>query len=533
MNSRFHVAFNSVRIFLITSLAVICVGCDAFASPTPTPTATATYTPTYTVEPTLEPTATFTPTATPQPTDTPTITPTATETLLPTATFTPSLVPTQVNTPQATVGFVSDNFDQVVAPANIVTMLESPMIAYINTNNRNQGVSALTPQPGNHIQTLYYASPTSRVSTAIMTVDSSTGGDIYPAPSGQFLAYIRHDPNPAIAGVYIVNLTLSIPMQGRVLPITSFIQRGILSSPSWSPDGTRLAFALATEYDMDIFTVGNQGLSPTNITQSGAYDFWPSYSPDGNFILFVSDRNVCPTWIPAQPNTCDGNNVPPPTGGHVFIMDIATRIVTQVSNQWVTEPPRWLTSRLVTYASGDPAFGDPERSIFINDIVVGQEIEVNVPNSPDLIKLSEVWSPTGDMVMYQAVNGSQTEIVLATVNGAEIARTNEYAFARYGMSGAWSPSGSAVAIGGRRGVCPHGVIVRNNQFQAVTSGIAPPSMCEPAFSPNGQFLAFTGVTPRVDGRVDVFVANSNGAGPASITGSLLGEIQMIGWVGGQ
>jgi hypothetical protein len=40
------------------------------------------------------------------------------------------------------------------------------------------------------------------------------------------------------------------------------------------------------------------------------------------------------------------------------------------------------------------------------------------------------------------------------------------------------------------------------------------------------------VNPRIDGRVDVYIANQNGFGAVNITSSLRGSIQLLGWVGG-
>ena len=96
----------------------------------------------------------------------------------------------------------------------------------------------------------------------------------------------------------------------------------------------------------------------------------------------------------------------------------------------------------------------------------------------------------------------------------------------------WSPNGETLAVGGIDGQCPYGIIVLNNQFQSVARGNPPPSMCEPAFSPDGARLAFTGVNPRIDGRVDVYVANANGFGGQNLTANLRGQIQLLGWVGG-
>jgi Tol biopolymer transport system component len=58
-------------------------------------------------------------------------------------------------------------------------------------------------------------------------------------------------------------------------------------------------------------------------------------------------------------------------------------------------------------------------------------------------------------------------------------------------------------------------------------------MCDPTYSPDGAWLAFTGVNPQVDGRVDVYVANTNGTGAVNLTGGLRGTILLLGWFGGQ
>jgi hypothetical protein len=77
------------------------------------------------------------------------------------------------------------------------------------------------------------------------------------------------------------------------------------------------------------------------------------------------------------------------------------------------------------------------------------------------------------------------------------------------------------------------VIVYDANLNRITPSNPPPTMCEPDYSPDGRFLAFTGVNPRVDGRTDIYVANANGLGLVNMTGSLRGEIVMLDWVGGQ
>ncbi len=57
--------------------------------------------------------------------------------------------------------------------------------------------------------------------------------------------------------------------------------------PSWSPDGTKLAFTRETG---QIYTMNANGTSQTNISNNGSSDQDPAWSPDGTKIAFDSNR---------------------------------------------------------------------------------------------------------------------------------------------------------------------------------------------------------------------------------------------------
>jgi Tol biopolymer transport system component len=64
--------------------------------------------------------------------------------------------------------------------------------------------------------------------------------------------------------------------------------------PTWSPDGTRIAFmggTLSGEYD--IWSVDVNGRHLTQLTDSPGPDGWPAWSPDGSRIAFSSVRDDC------------------------------------------------------------------------------------------------------------------------------------------------------------------------------------------------------------------------------------------------
>lgn len=519
---------------LMLLFAFFAAACGSLNPPTPTPTATATLTPTSsptaTATPSPSPTAVPpTPTSTPTPTatDTPTVTPT------PTATETPTLQPTPSNTPGPAFSFTYDNFELIDTPPGLAEALAQPMVAFININDRTN-LAATTPQPGTGVETLYYVSPTGGTRIQALETSDATADQLYPSPNGNSLAYFRQGVSSAVTGLYVVDFINGI--SGRILALPSLAQSGFFNAPTWSPDGRQLAIAIPTGYDTDIFTVNVDGSNPRNVSQSGAYDFWPSWSPDGQHILFVSDRDVCPSWRPGADAPCDDASAPP-IGGNLYVLNVALGTTRKLSNQFITSPPRWLNPELIAFSSGDPLLGDPEVALFTVDVQSGSERRLVAESGPnDSLKLAEAWSPDGQFVLYQAA-GQRTEIVMMTAGGVPLGRTTDLTFPRYGMRAAWSPDGSRVAIGGANSTCPYGAVVISNTFQMLAQGPTPPGLCEPMWSPNGQFIAFAGVTPRavgsVDGRVDIFVTNNNGQGRGNLTANLRGTIQLLGWVGGR
>jgi Tol biopolymer transport system component len=507
-------------------LVLLCVGCQAFSAPTATPTitpsatstATATATATVTASPTITPTATLTPT------------PTATATVTPTATITP----TPSATPQATVSFVFDNWQRAELPADIVAQLNTPLLAFVNQNDRDTVGDRRTPQPFTNLQTLYYVPATnSAARVPILNVPASTGDQIFISANGLSIAYFLDDEATAggTTGLYV--LDLQTRLSGRILPIRSLSQRGIPNNvPSWTSDGELLAVPVPTGYEMDIFVIGRDGSLFQNLTQTGSYEFWPSWSPGGRFLMFVSDRNTCPSWVPGA-GGCDVVTDPLPFGGNIFILDTSNGNVSQLGDQFVVEPPRWINATQIGFTVGDPSFGDPERTLWVGNIITMDARQISLTSGSDApIRLAEAWSQDGNAVVYQSASNAGTEVIALRTDGTLIGRTGDLNFPRFGMSAAWSVDGTRLAVGGVNGQCPYGARVLDNAMQFVTQGNPPPSMCNPTYSPDGAWLAFEGVNPRIDGRVDVYVANPNGTGAVNLTSGLRGGINLLGWVGG-
>lgn len=65
-------------------------------------------------------------------------------------------------------------------------------------------------------------------------------------------------------------------------------------SPAWSPDGTKIAFARVVDpgvglrpLDTDVYVMNADGTEPLAITTGSASDTYPTWSPDGTKLAFA------------------------------------------------------------------------------------------------------------------------------------------------------------------------------------------------------------------------------------------------------
>jgi TolB protein len=105
------------------------------------------------------------------------------------------------------------------------------------------------------------------------------------SPDGTRLAYVSFERRKPV--VYVQSLT-----SGQRHAVANFV--GSNSAPAWSPDGRRLAVVLSKDGGSQIFTMSADGGSATRISTSGGIDTEPNWSADGQWLLFTSDRGGTP-----------------------------------------------------------------------------------------------------------------------------------------------------------------------------------------------------------------------------------------------
>ena len=105
------------------------------------------------------------------------------------------------------------------------------------------------------------------------------------SPDGKRLAYVSFENRKPVVYVH------SIADAKRTVAANF---RGSNSAPAWSPDGSRLAVTLSREGGSQIFVMAPNGSGLKRLTTSAAIDTEPRYSPDGRWIYFTSDRGGTP-----------------------------------------------------------------------------------------------------------------------------------------------------------------------------------------------------------------------------------------------
>ena len=105
------------------------------------------------------------------------------------------------------------------------------------------------------------------------------------SPDGSRIAYVSFDQKKPV--VVVQNLA-----QGTTRVVANF--RGNNSAPAWSPDSRFLAVALSKDGLTQVYRVPANGGDAERLTESAGIDTQPSYSPDGQWIAFTSDRGGSP-----------------------------------------------------------------------------------------------------------------------------------------------------------------------------------------------------------------------------------------------
>jgi TolB protein len=203
---------------------------------------------------------------------------------------------------------------------------------------------------------------------------------------GTSLAYVSFEKHKTV--VYVHNLA-----SGQRRAVASF--PGSNSAPAFSPDGKTVALVLTRDGNSEIYTVGVDGSGLHRLTFDPAIDTEPVFSPDGTTIYFVSDRSGGPQIYKMPVNGGDAQRV-------TFVGDynISPRI-----------SPDGKTLAFVARRAD-------QFQIAVLDLASAQQLTIT-----DTVRdESPTFAPNGHLILYATEVGGRGILALASTDGRARAR---------------------------------------------------------------------------------------------------------------
>jgi TolB protein len=127
------------------------------------------------------------------------------------------------------------------------------------------------------------------------------------SPDGRKLAYVSFERRRLADGTWEASNSSKVyirDLNGAGGAVST--ERGINGSPSFSPDGSKLALTLSRSGNPEIYTMDLISKQLTQLTRSFAIDTEATWMPNGREILFTSDRGGKPQIYRMN---ADGSNV--------------------------------------------------------------------------------------------------------------------------------------------------------------------------------------------------------------------------------
>lgn len=167
------------------------------------------------------------------------------------------------------------------------------------------------------------------------------------------------------------------------------------SSPSVSPDGTRIVFSTDRDGQIEVYTMNIDGSGAVRVTNHVSTDRQPSWSSDGTKIAFASARDGS---FEIYRCNSDGTGVLPVTNGG--------------ADTSACSYPKWSPDGTrIAYSQNAVAVGNYE--CYVQNI--DGTNKVNVTNNAATDQ-NPVWSPDGNRILFQSTRGGSYDIW--TINGS-------------------------------------------------------------------------------------------------------------------
>ena len=220
------------------------------------------------------------------------------------------------------------------------------------------------------------------------------------------------------------------------------------SAPSWSEDGTKVAFSSDETGDLDIYVMNADGTERINLTKRDAKDIDPAWSPTGEWIAFLSRTQGQTDIHRVRP---DGSGLSTLTSfpAQEYSRPIWSPDGTKIAftSNRDAEPPPQLGPIPVPYFTDTPEFPGaaprPELYVMNADGTGQTRLTFNF-----FFDGNPTWSPDSEKIAFQSRTDGDHEIYVVNVDGTGLTKLtdNEYA----DVFPAWSPDGQFIAFSSNR-----------------------------------------------------------------------------------
>ena len=247
-----------------------------------------------------------------------------------------------------------------------------------------------------------------------------------------------------------------------------------VAQPNWSPHGDRIAYqGRRNNVQRDIWTIPAAGGEPIEVTNDAATDASPIWSPDGNYLYFVSDRGGSMNlWrVPIEEKTGKVLGAPQP-------VTTPSPYVSQLS--FSRDGRRMAYVHAVRSANLQRIGFDP-----ITETTVGQL--VGITQGSRLASVPNL-SPDNEWLVFDTQTDKQEDIFVVKRDGTGLHQLTDDAYKERGAR--WSPDGKRIAFfSDRSGKWEIWAINADGSgLQQIT--YATSTVVNPVWSPDGTHIAY-------------------------------------------